>query len=58
MNNCLKTGGKEKTMHMDCDIIRDLLPLYEDGALSESGARAVSGAFGGVSRLPGLPRPR
>lgn len=29
-------------MHMDCDIIRDLLPLYEDGALSESGARAVS----------------
>lgn len=45
-------------MHMDCDIIRDLLPLYEDGALSESGARAVSGAFGGVSRLPGLPRPR
>lgn len=29
-------------MYIDCQIIRDLLPLYKDGALSEKSRQAVS----------------
>ena len=38
----------------NCDVIRDLLPLYEDGAVSEETAKLVAEAPGGLPRLPGL----
>lgn len=42
-------------MKENCEVIRDLLPLVQDGVASEAvPARMVPGAFGGVRSMPDL----
>lgn len=41
-------------MKENCEVIRDLLPLVQDGVASEASCPDGAGAFGGVRSMPDL----